>query len=538
MESARSLRIGAGISTAVVILLICGLGAFGVEARSNLSGQIKSYLARPDIVTIDTLKVFGKLERPPVLFLHDKHTDALKLKDKDCQSCHLSANERLSPKLMRLEDTDRKSVMDIYHNTCIVCHAEMLADNEKAGPIVCAGCHREQPLFMSSRAPMGLDSSLHYRHSTAHENQCERCHHEYDSEKKELFYAKDKEGTCRYCHKKETQVLESEKRISMRLASHLSCVDCHRKALEKDLFAGPIKCSGCHDLEQQLKIAKVDPVPRMKRNQPDVVLIKTGDEKGLKTRMYRVPFSHQAHEGYNDTCRVCHHADLKSCIGCHSLEGAQEGEFVKLEQAMHQMGTQQSCRGCHETKQRDPKCAGCHAFIEKGRKQESAGCLKCHMAPPPESTGVLYQEGETRLAQMIPEIWQTIFGIKYDVNVPEKVVIKDLADRYEAVEFPHKKIYQSLVEKIKNDPLAEFFHQSEATVCQGCHHNSPLASKPPRCGSCHGKPFNKRDLMAPGIKGAYHRQCMGCHDQMGIEKPANVDCAGCHVEKKQLVSTK
>ena len=106
-----------------------------MEALSDPSGQIKSYLARPDVITIDALEDFGKLERPPVLFLHDKHTDALKLKDKDCQTCHLSENEHLSPKLMRVEDTDRKTVMDIYHNTCIVCHSETLAAGEKSGPI-------------------------------------------------------------------------------------------------------------------------------------------------------------------------------------------------------------------------------------------------------------------------------------------------------------------------------------------------------------------------------------------------------------------
>jgi len=533
MEKERSLLIRAGISTVVVFLLIYTVGVLKVEALSNPSGQFASYLARPDVITIDTLAAFGKLERPPVLFLHDQHTDALKEQNKDCTTCHLSENERLSPKLKRLEDTDSKAVMDIYHNNCITCHADMLAAGAKAGPIVCAGCHREKPLIMSSRAPMGLDKSLHYRHSAAHENKCERCHHQYDRENKQLIYAKDKEGTCRYCHKQKTEVLESEKRISMRLASHLACVDCHRKNLAKEMAAGPVRCSGCHDLVQQNKIAKVDQVPRMKRNQPDVVLIKTNDKEGLKTRMYRVPFSHQAHEVYNDTCRECHHADLKSCADCHTLTGSKEGNFVRLEQSMHQPGTTQSCQGCHEKKQRQQNCAGCHAFLARDRKQESSACLKCHMAPPPESTGVLYQEGEMQLARMIPEIWQATFGISYDVKIPEKVVIKELTERFEPVEFEHRKVYDYLVKNIEGDKLAGYFHQSEATICQGCHHNSPVSGQPPRCGSCHGKPFNEKYLHAPGLKGAYHRQCMGCHVEMGIKKPANVECAGCHIEKKQ-----
>ncbi|MEE8431041.1 MAG: cytochrome c3 family protein [Candidatus Desulfatibia sp.] len=532
MEQERSLRTRAGIAAAVVFLSIYGMGALRVEALSNPSDQFASYLLRPDVITIDTLTVFGKLERPPVAFLHDKHTDTLKKKNKDCMTCHLSENERLSPKFKRLEDTGRKAVMDIYHNNCITCHAEMRAAGEKAGPIVCGQCHPKKPLIMSSGVPMSFDKSLHYRHSTAQKDKCERCHHEYDPQSQELVYVKDKEGTCRYCHKQKTEVLESETRISMRLASHVACIDCHRKTLAKDMTAGPVRCSGCHDIEQQIKIEKVDKVPRMKRNQPDVVLIKTNDKEGLKNRMYRVPFSHKAHEKYNDTCRVCHHADLKSCVSCHSLEGKKEGNHIMLEQAMHQLDSKLSCIGCHKTVQQDQRCAGCHAFLAKGRKQASSYCMKCHMAPPPESTGVLNQAGEARLARMIPEIWQAIFGISYDVDMPEKVVIKELVDRYEPVEFKHRQIIQEVRKRINGSSLAAYFHPSEATLCQGCHHNSPTAGKPPRCANCHGKPFKERYLFVPGLRGAYHRQCMGCHDQMGIEKPVNVECAGCHVERK------
>jgi hypothetical protein len=83
---------------------------------------------------------------------------------------------------------------------------------------------------------MGMDKSLHFRHVKAHENKCEQCHHEYDDKSKTLFYAKGREGTCRYCHMEETQ----ENRISMREASHISCVDCHLKTKAKDLASGPL----------------------------------------------------------------------------------------------------------------------------------------------------------------------------------------------------------------------------------------------------------------------------------------------------------
>jgi len=34
-----------------------------------------------------------------------------------------------------------------------------------------------------------------------------------------------------------------------------------------------------------------------------------------------------------------------------------------------------------------------------------------------------------------------------------------------------------------------------------------------------------------GLKGAYHGQCMTCHQRMGIEKPLSTDCTACHPKK-------
>jgi len=533
MANGRSLLIGVGISVAMVIFFICGMGAFEVKALSGAADQAQSYMLRPDVITFDTLEILGKLEEPRVVFLHDLHTDALEKKNKDCAVCHLSENGRMSPKFKRLKDISRAEVTKIFCDNCKKCHAELIAAGDKAGPTKCDECHQERPFIKSSRVPSGFDKSLHFRHALAHKNKCEQCHHEYSPQDKKLFYAKGKEGTCRYCHQKVTQELATEKRVSMRLASHYACIDCHLKNKAKKVEAGPFICRDCHDLEQQKKIKKIPKIPRMKMKQPDIVLINKGDQKGIKTQMYRVPFSHKAHEKYNDTCRVCHHADLKSCANCHTLTGIKEGNFVKLKDAMHQPDTPHSCLGCHEVNQQNENCAGCHAFLEKERKQESLVCMKCHMAPPKESTGVLYQAGETKLARMMPKIWQATFGTKHKLDIPKKVVIKELEDRYEPVEFPHRKIFQVMKKKLKGSKLAEYFHPVEATLCQGCHHNSPASGTPPKCASCHGKPFNEKYLFMPGLKGAYHRQCMGCHDKMGIPKPANVECAECHLEKKQ-----
>ena len=122
--------------------------------------------------------------------------------------------------------------------------------------------------------------------------------------------------------------------------------------------------------------------------------------------------------------------------------------------------------------------------------------------------------------------------INLENKIPEKVIIKNLSDKYEPVELPHRKIIKTLLDGIKDNKLAGYFHTDKGTLCQGCHHNSPVSKKPPRCASCHAKmAFKDKELFRPGIEAAYHRQCMQCHDAMGIAKPDSRDCTACHLKK-------
>jgi len=548
--------------TAVAIISVCGIGFYegaqGIEGMSNplqAGGE-----ARPDVVVIDTMKIFGDLERPEVTFLHDLHTDALEKKNKDCSACHLSGKsfevipdtlrsaveniDRMSPKFKRIRDIGRKEVMDIYHANCIQCHTNMQAEREKTGPVACGECHKESKT-PSSRQPIAFDKSLHFRHSKAQEKKCERCHHEYDEKFKKLVYVKEKEGSCRYCHKEKTE----ENRIALKLASHLACIDCHKKTIAEKKTAGPVKCAGCHDAKLQKLIVKAEAIERMERKQPDVALIrlKAAEEAGpeLITRMDPVPFDHKAHETYNDTCRVCHHESLDACNKCHTLEGKnKESKGITLERSMHRAGTDMSCTGCHDKKQQDKNCAGCHVFIGKTRVQEPSTCAACHTKLP-ETAAVgeqklLAQSGQpqgvaptpeelTAAANAMLQARTPVTETFSDEDIPEKVIIKDMVNKYERVELPHRKIVQTLVKNIKDNKLAAYFHREKGTVCQGCHHNSPADKKPPRCANCHSKPFDEGNLFKPGKMGAYHIQCMGCHKEMKLEKP--VGCTDCHKER-------
>jgi hypothetical protein len=531
MMTAKRLLRGTGVFFMVAILIVfaMSIGVQGVQQPSDAHKNL-----RADIVTIDALKSFGELERPRVVFLHEKHSDAVEKRNENCTACHLKDKDRQSLKFKRLEDTSRKASMDNYHTECIGCHQETAAP-QKSGPVTCGECHTDKREVSTSWHPIGMDKSLHYRHTKALDNKCEQCHHQYDARTKSLVYVKGKEATCRYCHGQVTE----ENRISMQLASHLACIDCHQNQLAQNKSAGPQKCSGCHEPREQKLIEVVKNVPRMQLNQPDVVLIKkrkgqaTAPGSAAASRMNAVPFNHKGHEEYNNTCRVCHHADLNACIQCHTPEGSQEGKQVKLEQAMHQLQAEQSCLGCHGINQREPKCAGCHATIDRPLKKDDATCLACHMTPVAQAASAdtaLKPDRKLQAAQLLTSR-PAVTGTYPDEDIPEKVKIKVLSENYEPVEMPHRKIVHALVDNIKDNPMVRYFHGTPGTLCQGCHHNSPSSKNPPQCGTCHGKPFDANYPLRPGLMGAYHQQCMECHSDMELKKPVATDCEACHKKK-------
>mmetsp|Transcript_22013 Transcript_22013/g.10362 ORF Transcript_22013/g.10362 Transcript_22013/m.10362 type:complete len:542 (-) Transcript_22013:1300-2925(-) len=497
---------------------------------------------RADVIKIDFMTAFGKLEQSPVEFLHDAHTDTLAKKNKDCKTCHMQENDRIYPKFKRLKDTNRIDVMNIYHEGCISCHGEMKVAHEKSGPVECDGCHNQKEQYASSRQAMGFDKSLHFRHSKAMQNKCEQCHHEYDKNSKTLFYAKGKEGTCRYCHNDETK----DNRISMRLAAHTGCIKCHRKIeiekqnkkLAKESISPPLKCLGCHDPFVQQKIKKMTTISRMDRKQPDIVLLKPA-QKEVETDkntggMNFVPFDHKAHEYANNTCRVCHHESLQPCGECHTLKGSAHesnvesigGKAVTLEKAMHMASSTRSCVGCHDASKQTQNCVGCHVFIKNEHNRRDTSCLKCHAVPVHKMRRSSDSAYEKSIAELAFRSRTRITRTYRKDDIPEKVMINRLSKQYEAVDFPHRKVVNALVDHIKDSKLVGYFHDHEGTVCQGCHHNSPVSKNPPHCGNCHAQQWDEDNPAKPGIIGAYHQQCMGCHKKMNIDKP--IGCTECH----------
>ncbi|MBF0227729.1 MAG: cytochrome C [Desulfobacterales bacterium] len=516
---AKHIKWGAIFALLPIAFLFYGMIVFGGQ---KYEGSTQNCFT--DGILINGLAAFGKLERPEVLFLHDKHTDALEKKNKDCLTCHVKdKNNNLSIKFKRIENVSKDEVMDIYHLNCINCHNEMSASGDKSGPVTCGECHRDKVEESLCRAPIEIDKSLHGRHSKAYENKCETCHHEYNPETKKLFYEKGKESSCRYCHKDKTE----ENRMSMSMAAHTQCVNCHKKNIEEQKTAGPIKCSGCHDAKKQQLISKLDTIPRLERKQPDAALIKNNSPE-LATRMNFVPFDHKAHEEYNDTCRVCHHESLNECTKCHTLLGIKEGSNVSLESSMHTKKEKSSCIGCHEAKQKDKQCIGCHTFDSSRKKSSEDYCAKCHMSVPAQGTFTEEKDMSNFLL-----ISRKLTTDSYNAEeIPEKVVMKDLVDKYEQAEMPHRKIVEYFEKSINSNKLSGYFHKDKNTVCNGCHHNSTSSVKPTRCGNCHGKPLaESENLDKPVLMTAYHGLCIGCHKEMELGKATG--CADCHKERKK-----
>lgn len=96
---------------------------------------------------------------------------------------------------------------------------------------------------------------------------------------------------------------------------------------------------------------------------------------------------------------------------------------------------------------------------------------------------------------------------------PKIVVLDDLQELYVPVRFDHER------------------HAAMAGMnggCASCHHYTPPSFPHPACRECHSAAVKHEDLAQPGLKGAYHRQCLECH----VEWDSQTKCEICHAKAK------
>ncbi|TVR00293.1 MAG: cytochrome c class III [Desulfovibrionales bacterium] len=570
-----------------LFVLVCVL-FLQADVMSMISSSGKDS-GRADLIMIQAIAKQTTKQAPAVQFFHDAHTEALAEQGKDCAACHIKDDRGIiSYKYMRLEDPSANQLKDLYHDNCTACHAENArARMANPGPQVgeCRACHSEPRDYTQAWVSGGMDNMLHYIHwdsdlipkDEGKETNCGQCHHEFDEETEELVYVQFEEEGCRSCHSASPK---DPVKSNLAEAFHGQCVTCHLDNKEAEAERnGPLDCASCHGapqrLEAQVRMAeKLEEMggvlPRLPRNQPDAVLIAAKlpdlpEDATRPTLMYPVPFNHELHEHATDACRDCHHETLKqSCTDCHTLKGSEQGGFISLERAMHAPDSKHSCVGCHNELKTDPSCAGCHAAMPQGTEPPASSCAVCHVNPniltqSPAERQVSYTDFTEMLipAQVdgrqpasepieIPEDKEGRMALAHELiinqrqeplliaeeDIPDIVIIDVLANEYQPAELPHRKIVMSMMEGMKDNTLATAFHATPVTMCQGCHHNSPLSKEPPSCQTCHDQRSQEGRLGRPGLLAAYHIQCMSCHAEMGLEEPAATDCYSCHKQKE------
>ena len=129
-------------------------------------------------------------------------------------------------------------------------------------------------------------------------------------------------------------------------------------------------------------------------------------------------------------------------------------------------------------------------------------CTSCHScAMPTAETPCLNPCPYTSSENAAPE-----------ATPPAVVTIGALSDLYEPVVFNHERHAQM---------------SQMGGGCVACHHYTAKGHTP-SCQTCHDGAANQENLRQPGLRGAYHRQCMGCHREWTGE----ASCNECHAERK------
>ena len=207
---------------------------------------------------------------------------------------------------------------------------------------------------------------------------------------------------------------------------------------------------------------------------------------GSMAKVYEpVPFSHDMHSALADDWEDCHHhsgaGETPPCGKCHpaTLTSKKAGP-PGLKDAYHR------------------QCIDCHKEMEMG----PTGCMDCHTKRMAKTQAVKEESQEAPVKQKSEAL-------------PETFTLGSLEKSYQPVEFSHA------------------MHAEMAEGCASCHHHSP-AGQTPGCGECHGEPFDPQNLNMPGLKGAYHLQCMNCHRETG----APMGCMDCHAKKAEAESKK
>jgi len=187
----------------------------------------------------------------------------------------------------------------------------------------------------------------------------------------------------------------------------------------------------------------------------------------LTNQYTSVKFDHRSHVEYSDSCGSCHHhqSEVESTPACRECHG----------QALQNL-RRPGLKGAYHR-----QCMGCHRETGNG----PLGCEECH------PKRVKADQADTPVPAPRPE---------------ERMMLGHLAREKPPLSFNHE------------------LHTEMADACRDCHHHQGEVEKTPPCRECHNTRDTKQGQQKPGLKDAYHTQCLTCHK----EKFGPTECDGCH----------
>lgn len=128
------------------------------------------------------------------------------------------------------------------------------------------------------------------------------------------------------------------------------------------------------------------------------------------------------------------------------------------------------------------------------------GCTECHVCSTPTV--------EDPCLRGCPRPRVTPQDLKMG---PDRIVINEIEVEYEPVNFAHR-LHAEMTAMDRG--------------CQDCHHFQEIGGIT-ACKNCHPADAADENLDQPSLKGAYHRQCLGCHQDWSHDTA----CEICHVKK-------
>jgi hypothetical protein len=155
-------------------------------------------------------------------------------------------------------------------------------------------------------------------------------------------------------------------------------------------------------------------------------------------------------------------------------------------------------------------CATPWAQTPQGITPQDASCLSCHTCSNPTT-----EDPCLDICARIDE--DDVKASHAAQESPKIIIIELLANLYGPVTFDHQRHAQ--MSGMESD-------------CTLCHHHS-TDGRMGSCQECHGGAANPQNMQQPGLRGAYHRQCLGCHREWNHESA----CEECHAQRAEHVAT-